>query len=146
MTFHPAIKFLRTVSRVQKWGLSLLMVLALTACGDLPFVSFGSVPVLSQLELVSVTSTDKTIGDHLVSWSSGKNCSTVRTERGQTYCVEDAIVQDEKLYCYRTLGDVTCYHVADPYAQGATTVDRAAVQEQKDLTPTSPFSIITGRK
>jgi len=33
--------------------------------------------------------TEKTIEDHVISLSSGKNCSSVRKEKGLTYCVED---------------------------------------------------------
>ena len=62
------------------------------------------------LEGASVVATDKTIGDHIISYSQGKNCSTVRKEKGLTYCEEDEIAEPEEVYCYRTLGNVTCYN------------------------------------
>ncbi len=61
------------------------------------------------VEGVSVIATDKTLGDHVISLSSGKNCSSVRKERGLTYCEEDEVVPQMNVYCYRTLGEVTCY-------------------------------------
>ena len=53
--------------------------------------------------------TDKTIIDHIVSFSSGKDCSTVRTELGRTYCREDEPNPEPEVHCYRSLADVTCY-------------------------------------
>lgn len=58
--------------------------------------------------------TDKTILDHIVSFSSGKDCSTVRSEQGRTYCREDEPNPKPQVHCYRSLADVTCY--AEPSA------------------------------
>jgi len=59
--------------------------------------------------------TDKTLEDHAVSAYSGKNCSTVRTNQGRTYCEEDEKNPQAQVHCYPTLGKVTCYKKADPY-------------------------------
>ena len=57
----------------------------------------------------------KTMSDHVISLTSGKDCSIVRTEKGLTYCVEDEpVVNQDQYHCYRTLADVTCYSTADP--------------------------------
>ncbi|MEG3618894.1 hypothetical protein V5T82_10550 [Magnetovibrio sp. PR-2] len=53
--------------------------------------------------------TDKTVLDHIVSYSSGKDCSTVRSEQGRTYCREDEPNPTPQVHCYRSLADVTCY-------------------------------------
>jgi hypothetical protein len=61
-------------------------------------------------DAVSVVATDKTIGDHIVSYVSKKDCSTVRTELGMTYCKEDEPKdKSPKIHCYNELGKVTCY-------------------------------------
>lgn len=64
---------------------------------------------------LAIIGTDKTLEDHVVSFSSGKNCSIVRTERGLTYCEEDQVVPVAPIFCYRTLGSVTCYDRPDPH-------------------------------
>lgn len=61
----------------------------------------------------AVIGTDKTFADHIVSLASGKNCSTVRTERGLEYCEEDEIIPKPDVYCYRELAGVTCYDKPD---------------------------------
>ena len=66
-------------------------------------------------EGVSIISTEKSLSDHAVSIYSGKDCSTIRLERGDTYCVEDEVVPKLMVYCYRTLGKVTCYDRPDPH-------------------------------
>lgn len=69
------------------------------------------------LEAFSIMGTDKTIGDHVISLASGKDCSSVRKEEGLSYCKEDQKRQPPKpkIYCYRNLGDVTCYAKPMPY-------------------------------
>ena len=66
-------------------------------------------------EGISIISTEKSLGDHAVSIYSGKDCSTVRIERGGTYCAEDEVEPKILVYCYRTLGKVTCYDRPDPH-------------------------------
>jgi hypothetical protein len=57
----------------------------------------------------SVITTDKLLTDHAISLYSGKDCSTVRVERGQSYCKEDEVNPEPTVYCFRTLGGVDCY-------------------------------------
>ncbi|MCP5367087.1 MAG: hypothetical protein H6907_19900 [Hyphomicrobiales bacterium] len=80
-----------------------LGVLACAGCTDFALLDGGA-----------VVATDKTIGDHVVSLFSGKNCSTVRAEQGFTYCEEDEPRITPAVHCYRTLGTVTCYDQPDP--------------------------------
>jgi len=67
------------------------------------------------LESATVMVTEKTSFDHAVSALSGKDCSVVRKEAGRTYCVEDERHPTPAAFCYRTLGDVTCYDRPDPH-------------------------------
>jgi len=82
----------------------LLSLIALNACTSQFLVGDG----------ISVIATDKTIGDHVVSYISKKDCSSVRTELGMTYCKEDAQKDTgPKLHCYKELGKVTCYELPE---------------------------------
>ena len=87
--------------------LSLAALAGLPACTDLAI-----------LEGAAVMGTDKTIPDHVISYYSGKDCSTVRKERGQTYCVEDEPNPTPAVHCYRTLDRVSCYDRRDPHRDG----------------------------
>jgi len=93
----------------------LLPILSVSACG--PLVS-ASAPGLAEVDVLSLMGTEKTVVDHLVSLSSGKDCSAVRREKGQYYCKEDEPRIEQNIYCYNTLGSVTCYTKPDPYGAG----------------------------
>ncbi|MDA0997433.1 MAG: hypothetical protein O2944_04400 [Proteobacteria bacterium] len=95
-------------------ALCLLVPLSLGGCD--PFT-------IAQVEAVSVMGSDKTVIDHAVSIGSGKDCSTIRKERGMTYCVEDEKIINPKIFCYRDLGRVTCYDRPDPYRNAQQRVD-----------------------
>lgn len=69
----------------------------------------GCVGGVAGVEGVSVMATDKTVVDHVISLSSGKNCSSLRKELGMTYCEEDEKIPQMNVFCYRTLGEITCY-------------------------------------
>ncbi len=75
-------------------------------------------------EAISVIGTDKTVVDHIVSIGSGKNCSTIRREQGRSYCVEDEPQIRQNIYCYKSIGTVTCYDRPDPHNMGHERVDR----------------------
>ena len=80
--------------------------------------SFFPFPQAMGLDGAAVLSTGKTISDHIVSFSTGKNCSTVRKNIGQHYCEEDEVGNPDEVFCYNTLGNVTCY--ASPAPHGET--------------------------
>lgn len=90
------------------------------------FVAACDPGTITAVEGVSLMGSDKTVVDHVISLSSGKNCSTVRRNQGLTYCVEDMPQIRQNLYCYRDLGGVTCYDHADPHGpnQNQQRVDR----------------------
>lgn len=100
-------------------ALIMMSCLAVSACAPL---------VLGPAESVSLMGTDKTLGDHIISLSSGKDCSRVRKEQGLTYCVEDMPQIRQNIYCYRDLGGVTCYDRESPHGpnQNQQRVDRNA--------------------
>ena len=77
--------------------------------------SFFPVPQAMGLEGAAVLSTGKTISDHIVSFSTGKNCSIVQKNIGQHYCEEDGVENPDEVFCYNTLGNVTCYASPAPY-------------------------------
>ncbi len=94
----------------------LVMLAAISGC--------SMIPTFAGAEGVSAVLTKKTVTDQIVSFTSGKNCSTVRVSRGQSYCAEDEINAPPKVYCYRTLGSVSCYDRLDPYKGGQKAVGR----------------------
>lgn len=83
------------------------VVAALSACTE-----------MAVIEGATVVGTDKTMTDHAISLYKGKNCSTVRKEKGLSYCVEDEPNPAPKVHCYPTLGTPTCYDDPDPFPGG----------------------------
>ena len=88
-------------------------------------------PGVVMVGITTLVATDKTVSDHALSIATGDDCSTVEFTRGREYCVDtgNALSQaDTALYgpsgnyretgpfCYRTLGEVTCYNHPDPVA------------------------------
>ena len=74
-------------------------------------------PQMMGIEGATVVSTGKTISDHIVSFSTGKNCSTARKNTGKHYCEEDEVGAPDEVFCYNTLGDVTCYASPTPHGE-----------------------------
>lgn len=83
----------------------------------------------------SFATTDKFLTDHAVSYASGEECSALQLEQTGEYCrtadeiaAEDAAEESRRLaaaaemYCYRTLGDITCYEQQDYQASLAQRV------------------------
>ena len=105
--------------RIQTPAMRLLGVIAVIAL----LAGCTLVPPLAAVEGVSVIGTDKTFTDHVVSLSSGKHCSTLRTQADLSYCEEDENTAREPRFCYRTLGDVVCYDRPDPYRGRHQAVD-----------------------
>jgi len=93
------------------------VALLVSACDFYTLVPRDALKVTGNLSVVSTAltmGTDKTLTDHLVSYRTGKDCSTVRTEQGRTYCKEDEPNPVAAVHCYPSLGDVTCYADANP--------------------------------
>jgi hypothetical protein len=47
-----------------------------------------------------------------------EECSLVTLAETGRYCPERIVVDRSNLYCYRTLADVDCHHLPDPYKNG----------------------------
>ena len=92
--------------------------LTLNGCGPLTATPGTFNLISGQAELLSIVGTKKTITDHVISLASGKNCSAVRRERGLHYCEEDVPSVKPNIYCYKTIGRVTCYDRPDPNTNG----------------------------
>ena len=87
--------------------LILVLAASLGACSPyLPFAAY---------EGASAVGSGKTVSDHVISFASGKNCSTIRSSTGRTYCEEDEPNPTPKVWCYRTIGKAVCYDRPDPY-------------------------------
>ena len=99
-----------------KFVLVLFLLGSVAGCNT-PMTISGA-PAVAQFDVLSVVGTDKTIIDHLVSYTSGKDCSFVYVEKGNRYCKEDEPVIKPQVYCYSTLGRATCYETPDPFANG----------------------------
>lgn len=89
-------------------ALALLLCLSggLAGCG--PEVAGG---VLVGANVATVATFQRSPPDILVSYLTGKDCSIVRLDRGETYCALPDQVRRQP-FCTRSLGTVDCW--ADP--------------------------------
>jgi hypothetical protein len=74
---------------------------------------------LAHLEVISLSNTRKTLGDHVATWVTGKDCSTVRAQLGEgAWCVDwpGPPPPPQQVYCYSSLGKPSCF--AQPYNEG----------------------------
>jgi len=107
--------------RALKLSWVMIVMAGLAGCALVPGAP-TAFPPLAGLEGISIIGTDKTITDHIVSYRTGKNCSTVRKNLGQTYCEEDEIGVMDEVYCYNSLGNVNCFAVPKPHGELMPTV------------------------
>ncbi len=98
-------------------------LLGLSACG-------GDVG-LAMLAASTATfiHTDKTVMDHAVGLSTDRDCSILYLARDQDYCKPQEPIEpgqvaymSQALYCYRTLGGVSCYDRPDYTASSQTRI------------------------
>jgi len=71
-------------------------------------------------DFASLNATKKTFSDHIVSGVTGRDCSAVTYEQTGHYCPKPVVVDRSNVYCYRTLADVNCHYLPDPYRNGQT--------------------------
>ena len=96
-------------------------IFSLGGCSSFPLSNqliMGGTSGLAQIDMLTVVGTDKTLIDHIISVSSGKNCSSVQLEKGDYFCEEDEPKVTQNIYCYKTLANVTCYDRPDPHKGG----------------------------
>ncbi len=103
------------------------LVIGLAACDPATAVIAGG-------SLVSLAHTDKTLGDHVVTWAFDQDCSLLNASNGEPYCQRfetdeerlakeaEAAAQRAQTYCYRTLGAISCYREPDNMASSQARV------------------------
>ncbi|HYG87543.1 MAG TPA: hypothetical protein VD978_14885 [Azospirillum sp.] len=90
----------------------------LAGCSGSPM---GTVAVATGVaDFASLNATKKTLGDHVATGIVGRDCSSVTFEQTGSYCPEQVVVDRSNVYCYRTLADVDCHYLPDPYRNGQT--------------------------
>lgn len=100
-------------------------LLVLAGCG-------GTGVVLAGASLATLIHTDKMPVDHLAGYVTEKDCSVLHTVEKEPYCQETGpdgharlAAMSARLYCYRTLGGVSCYDRPDYSASSQTRLDYA---------------------
>ena len=84
-------------------------------------MNMGVVGVATSVgDFASLNATKKTLGDHVATGIVGRDCSSVTWEQTGSYCPEKVVVDRSNVYCYRTLADVNCHYLPDPYRNGQT--------------------------
>ena len=99
-------------------------LLGLTGCGgDVGLALFAA-------STASFIHTDKTVYDHAVSWTTKRDCSVLYLANDADYCKPPEPIERSQvaymtsaLFCYRTLGGVTCYDRPDYTASSQTRVN-----------------------
>lgn len=105
--------------------LLLAAFLGLAACSP------ADTALVAGASLVSLVYTDKTLTDHAASQALDEDCSVLHFTDNQPYC-QDVPEPDTgmaalaaSLYCYRTLGGVSCYDRPDYMASNQTRLNFA---------------------
>jgi hypothetical protein len=76
--------------------------------------------------------TDKTVTDHVFSYVRDEDCRTTAYLETGHYCrpnPEPVTLVQEPLYCYRTLADVECHRVPDPFGGASRPVSQRLSRE-----------------
>ena len=108
--------------------LLLVAFLGLAACTP------ASTAFLTGASLVSLVYTDKTLGDQAASFALKEDCSILYAADNESYCQKWAPEGEQNramatlagsLYCYRTLGGISCYDRPDYMASNQTRLNYA---------------------
>ena len=83
----------------------LLLALACVGCGNLT----PAAGALAGAEVASIAVLGRGIVDLGVSAVTGKDCSLVRLDKGQTYCAPPETAPGQGPFCTRSLGVVDCW-------------------------------------
>ncbi len=77
-------------------------------------------------QLASFIQSDKLPFDYLAEFASGKECRSIAAMRdGGPLCrdsFDEPRIYEKPIYCYRTIGTITCYSEPDPYKTNAEPV------------------------
>lgn len=107
-----------TTRRERRPGRTAALLTAILALAGCTLTPLGGAVVGA--DIVTLNATKKTIGDHVASAATGKDCSIISFTQSGDYCPDKVVVDRSRLYCYRTLADVECHHIPDPYKNGNT--------------------------
>jgi len=86
----------------------LLVFLLLAGCESIGAAGAPLLAIPAAVEGVSLVTTQRGIGDNVVSLLTGQDCSYVRLAKGQTYCASDPPPPVQPM-CTRSLGKVDCW-------------------------------------
>jgi hypothetical protein len=99
----------------------IVCIVALAGCGEISAVRqdpahhlYQAGAVLLGLDILSLTTTGKTLDDHLFGAAAEEDCSTVRLSQGGPYCVpfaQPVAMVSQTTYCYKSLASASCYPV-----------------------------------
>jgi len=111
--------------RARTLALIIISSSLLSACESTAAVVIGAASIATFVQ------TDKAVTDHAASYFTGQDCSILYAVNDEEYCQdEDARAAEElaareaaeaqraQIYCYRTLGKISCYREPDPLASG----------------------------
>ena len=87
-----------------------LSLLPLAACGWSDNLIATAGPGVT---VASVAVIQRTPGDAVYSWWTGRDCSVVRLDQGKTYCRAVEPVAAVPVFCTRGLGTVDCWQDPD---------------------------------
>lgn len=90
--------------------------LLLAALSLLPLPGCAALAPWVAAEAASVMVFDRAIGDVVVSAVTGRDCSVVRLDMGESYCRPEEPPPERPPFCTRSLGAVDCWRVAPPHA------------------------------
>jgi hypothetical protein len=91
--------------------LSLCLLLPLAGCGAAPGVLYGS---MAGANAVSTAVIGRDIADAAISLATGKDCSIVRLDQGQSHCKPAREPVEDPPYCTRSIGGVDCWREPPP--------------------------------
>jgi hypothetical protein len=106
----------------------LLWAPLLAGCHTVPPAPFVA---LAAIDAASVTVLGRSVGDVVVSAATGRNCSVVRLDRGESYCKPIEPPPPPPEYCTRSLARVDCW--IDPEALSPP--QREVADGPRTLTP-----------
>ena len=97
--------------------LAWLLPLAGCGAGTTPAVNLAAAA-----SLATVPALGRTAPDAMISLATGRDCSLVRSERGQSYCRRTDPPWEEPPLCTRSLGVVDCWRNPDAFGMKLTGV------------------------
>ncbi|MEE2746487.1 MAG: hypothetical protein VX617_06365 [Pseudomonadota bacterium] len=102
-------------------------LVSLSCCGGAATTP-TQMPQMMIIDGATVVGTGKTISDHIVSFTTGKDCSTLRKNTGRHYCEEDEVMPQKEVFCYNTLGQVSCYTEPAPHGERESHLGKTSLE------------------